>query len=549
MTNTFSTTGGTSHSQLITGLSNANIYNYYVRCADTVGNKNTNDYIISFSVASVTAPCSLTSVSISANCGGDGLCSQGETITMSGTYTGDCSAADFFQIDAVSADGACNIQYNGASMRGIWDSSITLSGGTISGGSWVIPSIPSNCLGKTLSATAGALYHGGAPGTGTLINGISASGSFTFTFTTGGLVIPKFGISEAMPDWGGSRTYPRTWSMWLRQLDEDVAVGAQYIRFMVDPGWGQSILDIVASIEAKGLAVMAILTPGVNPKGEGGNAYVSPAAAADYMSATANFLSTNNVWIYEFENEVNNPESGWSTMGPTHNTGSARDGGYNYGLAAMATYARLKSINPNAIFVIGALGGTQPYDEWTLNWIRGIYDSGCSWKKRNCFDYFSLHLYCDPDDWNNDWATPMWYKTQWHSSTVKSVMEEEYGDYGVPIISTESGESSSFPTSDKGPAGGHNAYWSEATQARIYGHVFDHIFGIAHAAGSDAGGPWQAYDGVSAPWASFCAFTMPDDSMANEVGWNHPDGFGLIRLDYTHKPSWQVYQTRVAQGH
>jgi uncharacterized repeat protein (TIGR02543 family) len=56
MTNTFSTTGGTSHSQLITGLTDGNTYNFYVRCSDSYGNKNTDDYTISFNVLVDTTP-------------------------------------------------------------------------------------------------------------------------------------------------------------------------------------------------------------------------------------------------------------------------------------------------------------------------------------------------------------------------------------------------------------------------------------------------------------------------------------------------------------
>jgi len=51
MQNIFSTTGGTSHSKVITGLTNGTTYNYYVRCQDTAGNVNSDDYLISFSVA------------------------------------------------------------------------------------------------------------------------------------------------------------------------------------------------------------------------------------------------------------------------------------------------------------------------------------------------------------------------------------------------------------------------------------------------------------------------------------------------------------------
>ena len=52
MENTFSSTNSTTHSQTITGLSDGNTYHYYVRCQDESGNQNTDDFEISFSVAS-----------------------------------------------------------------------------------------------------------------------------------------------------------------------------------------------------------------------------------------------------------------------------------------------------------------------------------------------------------------------------------------------------------------------------------------------------------------------------------------------------------------
>lgn len=52
ISNTFSTTGGTTHSQTINGLTNGSTHNYYVRCRDAALNANTNDYTISFTVAS-----------------------------------------------------------------------------------------------------------------------------------------------------------------------------------------------------------------------------------------------------------------------------------------------------------------------------------------------------------------------------------------------------------------------------------------------------------------------------------------------------------------
>jgi hypothetical protein len=51
MTNTFSSTGGTSQSTTLTGLTGGGSYSYYVRCQDSAGNVNSNDYAIAFSVA------------------------------------------------------------------------------------------------------------------------------------------------------------------------------------------------------------------------------------------------------------------------------------------------------------------------------------------------------------------------------------------------------------------------------------------------------------------------------------------------------------------
>lgn len=52
MASNFSTTGDKSHTTSVSGLSDGTSYNYYVRCMDSVGNQNTADYKISFSIAS-----------------------------------------------------------------------------------------------------------------------------------------------------------------------------------------------------------------------------------------------------------------------------------------------------------------------------------------------------------------------------------------------------------------------------------------------------------------------------------------------------------------
>jgi hypothetical protein len=51
MTNAFTTTGSKAHSRSITGLTIGSTYNFYVRCRDSIGNTNTDDFLITFAVA------------------------------------------------------------------------------------------------------------------------------------------------------------------------------------------------------------------------------------------------------------------------------------------------------------------------------------------------------------------------------------------------------------------------------------------------------------------------------------------------------------------
>lgn len=87
MSNVFSTTGGTSHSTLVTGLSNGGSYTYYCRCQDSAGNSNTNDFNIGFTVNSATVVPGLIAAygfnEVSGNTTAD-LSGNGNTATISG---------------------------------------------------------------------------------------------------------------------------------------------------------------------------------------------------------------------------------------------------------------------------------------------------------------------------------------------------------------------------------------------------------------------------------------------------------------------------------
>jgi hypothetical protein len=52
MSDNFSTTGAKNHTTSLSGLSDGNSYNYYIRCKDSAENKSTSSYKVSFSVSS-----------------------------------------------------------------------------------------------------------------------------------------------------------------------------------------------------------------------------------------------------------------------------------------------------------------------------------------------------------------------------------------------------------------------------------------------------------------------------------------------------------------
>ncbi len=83
MPNAFTTTGGTSHSTVVSGLANGQSYTRYVRCQDTAGNANTSDLVISFSVAAPDAVAPTV-----------GITSPAAGATVSGTINVSASASD-----------------------------------------------------------------------------------------------------------------------------------------------------------------------------------------------------------------------------------------------------------------------------------------------------------------------------------------------------------------------------------------------------------------------------------------------------------------------
>ncbi len=95
MANAFATTGTTTHSTTVTSLANGQAYSYYVRCQDTAGNVNLDDYIISFSIASDTTAPVLAQVTPVPSPTNDPTPDYAFSTTEAGTitYGGSCTAA------------------------------------------------------------------------------------------------------------------------------------------------------------------------------------------------------------------------------------------------------------------------------------------------------------------------------------------------------------------------------------------------------------------------------------------------------------------------
>lgn len=131
MTNTFSTTGGTSHSTSLNGLSSGNTYATYVKCSSS-GVADTSDYQVSFTVAS--APSASSSVTFSPTSG------SGSSQTFTAQIVDTNGASTITQVDliigTVGATNSCWVEYGGPGNPTLYlrdDSNNWLSAGLGSG--------------------------------------------------------------------------------------------------------------------------------------------------------------------------------------------------------------------------------------------------------------------------------------------------------------------------------------------------------------------------------------------------------------------------------
>jgi hypothetical protein len=126
------------------------VVNYYGIITDRANNT------VQTAPASFTV-CKLDSVVIS-GCA-DNACRQGDSVMVSAQYHGACPETSYIQIDAASSDSVCKIEASGADMTGI---QLTCTSG-VCVGQWVVPQVPSDCVGKTVNLKYAALYAVGFP--------------------------------------------------------------------------------------------------------------------------------------------------------------------------------------------------------------------------------------------------------------------------------------------------------------------------------------------------------------------------------------------------
>ncbi len=124
--------------------------------------------------------CKITSVSVTPNCAGvaSSDCDAGDSISLSASYTGDCSLVRLLQVDA--SGGGCTIAYSGASVMGMQGRFTTFPSVSPAVATWTITSVPETCADKTMTPTAAGFYSG-EPLEGNFIDSTtSVSGSFKF---------------------------------------------------------------------------------------------------------------------------------------------------------------------------------------------------------------------------------------------------------------------------------------------------------------------------------------------------------------------------------
>jgi polysaccharide biosynthesis protein PslG len=296
-----------------------------------------------------------------------------------------------------------------------------------------------------------------------------------------------------------------------RDLDEFARAGSRWVR--IDINWDQiqaqgpasydwgPIDRVVEAATARGLNVLGLIVytpPWARPPGTGGSYPPDPEQYADFAARAAEHYSAMGVHAFEVWNEPN-IERFWAPPDPAAYTRLLR-----------AAYPAIKAADPQAT-VLSA--GTAPAVSDGTNYspadfLQGIYANGGG----GYFDAVAHHPYCWPALPGEEQPWSAWHQMYGSSPSLRSVMSAN-GDAEKKVWATEFGA----------PTGGPNSV-SEDRQAQMIRRAYS---------------LWSTYD-WGGPLFTYTGRDHGTDASTNE------NFFGLLRHDFTEKPSFAAYQRQVA---
>ncbi len=154
--NAFPTTGGTSHTAAISGLTNTTIYTYFVACRDTAGNTSANT-AITFGVATPATPAPTVTIStnpISVTFGGSTILTWASTnassCSASGGWTGTKATSGTQTFSNLSVNQTYTLQCSGTGGSATQSASVAVTG---SAPDTTAPTAPSGLSGSAISQT------------------------------------------------------------------------------------------------------------------------------------------------------------------------------------------------------------------------------------------------------------------------------------------------------------------------------------------------------------------------------------------------------------
>ena len=293
--------------------------------------------------------------------------------------------------------------------------------------------------------------------------------------------------------WGFAENLHRDPATITRKVAEMKRIGAPMVRF--DLADAPAERRAVRTARDAGLQVMGVITGGDR----------DPAAYADRAEALVREFAPLGVHHYEIWNEPNLPQT-WPTADDPDT--AVRE----YMDLVKAAYPRMKAADPRSTILVGALSRRETVGGRPNDWLAAMYDEGL----QGNFDAISVHPYTDPDlPGENVRAAYSWLEMAgpWEDRTPS--MRELMVDHG-------DGARRIWITEFAAPTGGDlGTPVSEARQAEILGRATE----LA-----------QSY-----PWlGGFFWYSVRDALDGGEQ-------FGVLRSDWTAKPSRAVYAAAIAR--